>query len=91
MSERGDEPRIAGSESIHDDALNRLPTESPGLRWVLRPFIQGMDSTCHTGWTFICETHPPGTTCLTGLTLKCDTHTCTWGVTLICDRRPVMR
>jgi hypothetical protein len=60
---------------------------------VLRPSLQrqggdGGDSTCHTGWTLICESHPPGQTCTTGFTFKCDTGTCSWGITLICDRRP---
>ena len=88
MPEPGDEPRKVSADSIDDDDLDGLATESSGPRWVLRPAVQGGDSTCNTGWTLICETHPPGQTCTTGWTYKCDTGTCSWGWTFICDRRP---
>lgn len=86
-----DEPRRVDPSPIDDDGLDRLPLPPPGGRFVLRPSVQGLDSTCNTGWTFVCETHPPGQTCTTGFTLKCDTGTCSWGFTLICDRRPASR
>ncbi len=83
-----EEPRRVGNESLDDDELNQLPPENQGIRWALRPVLQAGDSTCNTGWTFICETHPSGQTCTTGWTIKCDTGTCSWGFTFICDRRP---
>lgn len=94
MTDPGPEPRQAGSEPVDDASLDRMKSDA-GLRWVLRPSIQRSggggdgDTTCHTGWTFVCESHPPGTTCTSGFTFKCDTGTCSWGWTLLCDRRPI--
>lgn len=87
MSDDQDEPRSVRPDAEVDEQLDSMPTEeSARLRQAgggggqLPP-----DSTCTTGWTFVCDNHPPGQTCITGFTLKCDTGTCTTGWTLRCD------
>lgn len=78
-------PRKVSNEPIDDAELNQLPTEDEAR--MAQTGGGGGYETCSYGWTFICDSHPPGQTCKSGYTFKCDTGTCTSGWTIWCDNR----
>jgi hypothetical protein len=88
MSTKGEGPRRVGDEAIDDRDLDGMQSEDD-MRMAARETGPGPDYvTCWSGWTFICERHPPGQTCKTGWTFKCDTGTCHSGWTLWCEDPP---
>jgi hypothetical protein len=83
--------RNVSGEPIDDKDLNNMPTEEEAraaAQTVGGGGGGGGYQTCSYGWTFVCDSHPPGQTCKSGYTFKCDTGTCTSGWTLWCDNRP---
>ena len=77
------EPRKVSNDPIDDADLEALTTEEPADKGG-----GGPPPTCHSGWTLVCETPPPGVTCTTGFTYVCDNGTCTYGWTFRCDTWP---
>lgn len=91
------QPRVVSQVALDDEELKSLPTEEyakgSGAQFAMigGGGGYGLNVTCNTGWTRICDNpHSPSTqnhSCTYGSTWYCDTGpTCTSGWTLKCDK-----